>query len=292
MVKRMIAMLMILSVAFACVLAGWIQDEVGGDLFSIQVTEPYSSDYDECLDRAADEKAEDARPPLKSRVENMDSYDIVFLGFPNWWYTVPMAVHSFVEEYDWSGKMVIPFVTHGTGGLASCIDDLEEALVPATIMEPIGVYRDDIKSAQPEIQEWIAGLNIDLKQKGGREMAEKNDKKIRIVLDGGEIVVKMENNPAAEDLLGRLPLTMKFEDFNGTEKIHYLESSLDTAGAPDECTPKAGDLAYYAPWGNLAFFYQDFRNSPQLVPLGSIESGAQYLEQFDEYAEVTMELVP
>ncbi len=145
----------------AAMLAGWIQDEVGGDLFSIQVTEPYSSDYDECLDRAADEKAEDARPPLKSRVENMDSYDIVFLGFPNWWYTVPMAVHSFVEEYDWSGKMVIPFVTHGTGGLASCIDDLEEALAPATIMEPIGVYRDDIKSAQPEIQEWIAGLNID-----------------------------------------------------------------------------------------------------------------------------------
>ena len=85
---------------------------------------------------------------------------------------------------------------------------------------------------------------------------------------------------------------MKFEDFNGTEKIHYLESSLDTASAPDECTPKAGDLAYYAPWGNLAFFYQDFRNSPQLVPLGSIESGAQYLEQLDEYAEVTMELVP
>ncbi len=276
----------------AAMLAGWIQDEFGGYLFSIHVTEPYSSDYDECLDRAADEKAEDARPPLKSRVENMDSYDIVFLGFPNWWYTVPMAVHSFVEEYDWSGKMVIPFVTHGTGGLASCIDDLEEALAPATIMEPIGVYRDDIKSAQPEIQEWIAGLNIDFRQKGGREMAEKNDKKIRIVLDGGEIVVKMENNPAAEDLLGRLPLTMKFEDFNGTEKIHYLESSLDTAGAPDECTPKAGDLAYYAPWGNLAFFYQDFRNSPQLVPLGSIESGAQYLEQLDEYAEVTMELVP
>lgn len=273
-------------------MAEWIWQRVGGDLFSITVTEPYSSDYDECLDRAADEKAEDAGPPLKSRVENMDSYDIVFLGFPNWWYTVPMAVHSFVEEYDWSGKMVIPFVTHGTGGLASCIDDLEEALAPATIMEPIGVYMDDIKSAQPEIQEWIAGLNIDLKQKGGREMAEKNDKKIRIVLDGGEIVVKMENNPAAEDLLGRLPLTMKFEDFNGTEKIHYLESSLDTAGAPDECTPKAGDLAYYAPWGNLAFFYQDFRNSPQLVPLGSIESGAQYLEQFDEYAEVTMELVP
>ncbi|RKI39020.1 flavodoxin [bacterium D16-51] len=141
----------------AAMLAGWIQEEAGGDLFSIQVTEPYSSDYDECLDRAADEEAKKARPPLKSRVEDMDSYDIVFLGFPNWWYTIPMAIHSFVEEYDFSGKTVIPFVTHGTGGLASCIDDLKSALPGSvTVLEPIGIYRDDVKSAKPKIQKWIA----------------------------------------------------------------------------------------------------------------------------------------
>ena len=78
------------------------------------VEEPYSSDYDECLDRAADEKAENARPALASHVDNMEDYDIVFLGFPNWWYTLPMPVLTFVEEYDWSGKTVAPFVTHGS----------------------------------------------------------------------------------------------------------------------------------------------------------------------------------
>lgn len=74
----------------AAILAGWIQKRTGGDLISIVVTEPYSSDYDECLDRAADEKAENARPKLVNHLKNMEDYDIVFLGFPNWRYTFPL----------------------------------------------------------------------------------------------------------------------------------------------------------------------------------------------------------
>lgn len=85
---------------------------------------PYSSDYDQCLDRAADEKAQNARPALVNPVEDMSRYDVVFLGFPNWWYTAPMAVHTFLEEYDFSGKTIVSFVTHGTGGLASTIEDI------------------------------------------------------------------------------------------------------------------------------------------------------------------------
>lgn len=81
-------------------LAEWIQERVGGDLFSIVTEEPYSSDYDQCLERAADEKAEDARPALTGRVEHMEQYDTVFLGYPNWWYTVPMPVLTFLEAYD------------------------------------------------------------------------------------------------------------------------------------------------------------------------------------------------
>ena len=73
-------------------MAGWIQKKAGGDLFSIIVSEPYSSDYDECLDRAADEKAEDARPELVNHIDNMDDYDVIFLGFPNW-----LAYHNLIQ---------------------------------------------------------------------------------------------------------------------------------------------------------------------------------------------------
>lgn len=138
-------------------LAGWIQKRTGGDLFSIRVKEPYSSQYEECLDRAAREKQNGLRPELTDRVPDMDSYDVIFLGYPNWWYTLPMPVMTFLESYDFSGKTVIPFCAHGTGGLAGSVDDLRAALPEsARVGTPIGVYRPDVDSAEPRIAEWLA----------------------------------------------------------------------------------------------------------------------------------------
>lgn len=272
-------------------IAEWIQQRVGGDLFSIVAAEPYPSDYDACMDRDSDEKAENARPELAEHVDNMDDYDVVFLGFPNWWYTAPMAVFSFIEEYDFSGKTVIPFCAHGTGGIAAGVRDITEALPDsAEVLEPIGIYRGDMDTAQAEIDNWIDSLGIELPAAQNTEETEMEDsRKIRLVLDEGEMIVELYENSASDDLLERLPMTIGFEDYNGTEKISYLDSELDLSNAPGECTPQAGDLTYYAPWGNLAFFYQDFRNSPQLIPLGRIETGGEYLENLDSYTEVTIE---
>ena len=287
----------VLAPGNAAKLASWIQQEVGGDLHSIVVEEPYSSDYDQCLDRAADEKAENARPALASHVDNMEDYDIVFLGFPNWWYTLPMPVLTFVEEYDWSGKTVVPFVTHGTGGLSSTIRDLTAALPEdVTILEPIGVYRPEVDASQSAIQEWIAGLDLELPQ-GGNGQTQKEEtntmestRRIRFSLDDdSEIIVRLNDNPAAEALYEMLPLELSFEDFNSTEKIAYLTEEIPSDGSPDQCDPDVGSLCYYIPWGNLCFFYRDFRPSSSLIPLGQVESGAGLLEGLDRTAAVMVE---
>ena len=233
----------VLAPGNAAKLAAWIQGEVGGDLHSIVVEELYSSDYDQCLDRAAQEKADNARPALATHVENMEDYDIVFLGFPNWWYTLPMPVLTFVEEYDWSGKTVVPFVTHGTGGLASTIRDLTATLPEdATILEPIGVYRPEVDGAQSAVQEWIAGLNLELPQGGNGQSQEEetntmeNTRRIRFSLDdGAEIIVQLNDNPAAEALYEMLPLELSFEDFNRTEKIAYLPEEIPSDGVRPGC---------------------------------------------------------
>ena len=286
----------VLAPGNAAKLASWIQQEVGGDLHSIVVEEPYSSDYDECLDRAADEKAENARPALASHVDNMN-YDIVFLGFPNWWYTLPMPVLTFVEGYDWSGKTVVPFVTHGTGGLSSTIRDLTAALPEdVTILEPIGVYRPEVDASQSAIQEWIAGLDLELPQ-GGNGQTQKEEtntmestRRIRFSLDDdSEIIVRLNDNPAAEALYEMLPLELSFEDFNSTEKIAYLTEEIPSDGSPDQCDPDVGSLCYYIPWGNLCFFYRDFRPSSSLIPLGQVESGAGLLKGLDRTAAVMVE---
>lgn len=153
----------VLAPGNATIVAGFIQNQVGGDLFSIQVEEPYSSNYDECLDRASIEKAQNARPVLTTSVDDMQKYDIIFLGFPNWWYTVPMAIHSFLEFYDFSGKTIIPFCVHGTGGLASTIRDIQTELESDVnfITNAFGVYRPNTKGCESDVAAWLNELGFE-----------------------------------------------------------------------------------------------------------------------------------
>lgn len=276
----------------AAKIADWINQRVGGDLFSITVKEPYSSDYDECLNRAAEEKAANARPELANHVENMEQYDVIFLGFPNWWYTVPMAIHTFLEEYDFSGKTVIPFCTHGTGGLASTIQDIKKDLPQdVTLLDSIGIYRPDVDSSQDEVNKWLDGMGYTEDYKVQSNEDNNIGKTIKLIINDKTYSAQLYNSPAADSLYGMLPLTLTFEDFNGIEKIAYLNDSLNIEGEPDGFQPVKGDLCLYAPWGNLSVFYQDFRYSEQLISLGHIEDGAlNEMAGMDEDFVVTIEI--
>ncbi len=190
-------------------IAGWIQERTGGDLFSIVVTEPYSSDYDECLNRAADEKAANDRPELAYHVENMEQYNVIFLGFPNWWYTVPMAVHSFLEEYDFTGKTVIPFVTHGTGGMAGTIEDMTASLPnSAVVLESIGISRSEVEGAQETVNCWLDGLGF---TETAADSAQTGEKTIVMTVNGQDIEVLLYDTPAANSLYEMLPLELTLQ---------------------------------------------------------------------------------
>lgn len=144
-------------------IAGWIQEEIGGDLFSIQVQEPYPSDYDECMDRASDELGENARPALKETIEDISQYDTVFIGYPNWWYSCPMAIHSFIEEHDLSGKKIVLFCTHGTGGIARSAEDIKDSLPEDCEAEEnvLGVYRPEVPDSQNVVLEWLGDIGYE-----------------------------------------------------------------------------------------------------------------------------------
>lgn len=115
------------------------------------------------------------------------------------------------------------------------------------------------------------------------------DVRIRLTFNNREIIVKMNDSPASRDLVKKLPLTLTFKDYSGTEKISYLPQRLSTEGSPSGYDPSLGELAYYAPWGNICFYYHDFGYSTGLVPLGHIESGMEYLTSIDGDFTVTME---
>ena len=138
-----------------------IQAATGGDLFEIAPATPYTDDYDELLDIARQEQADDARPELAAQVENWDSYDTIFVGYPNWWSDAPMAVYTFLESYDWTGKTLIPFNTSASGGFGRSLSGIEESAAGAEILEGLSFTSSTLGDAQSEVSAWLDGLGLD-----------------------------------------------------------------------------------------------------------------------------------
>ena len=141
-------------------MAQMIAEETGADLFEIAPAAPYTDDYDELLDIAQQEQAEDARPKLAAQVENWDSYDTVFVGYPNWWSDAPMTVYTFLESYDWTGKTLIPFNTSASGGFGRSLSRIEESAAGAEILEGLDLTESELPDAQNRITEWLTGLGF------------------------------------------------------------------------------------------------------------------------------------
>lgn len=263
-------------------LAGWVQEATGGDLFSIRVTEPYPSDWDECLARANSERGEDARPELAENLGSLDGYYTIFLGYPNWWYGVPMALLSFLESQDFSGKQVYLFCSHGTGGLARSVEIIGEAIPTAQISDNIfDCYEEDAAMSESEIKAWIEEL-------GYMNPVQPETRQIRVTCDGAEAVYELNDSAAADALYAQLPLTLPVEDFSTNEKVFYPPDALDATDTP-LASGGAGTLAYYAPWGDVVLFYDEYSGNPSLYELGRIVSGGELVSSFS--GEITVEAV-
>ena len=140
--------------------AHMISEATGAEMFSIQTVEKYPDSYDATIDQGQEEQSAGARPELSTHIENLDSYDTIFLGFPNWWGDMPMAVYSFLDEYDLSEKTIVPFVTSGGSGFSGSISDIEEIL-PETVplLEGFSVYGTEAKEAHQDVENWLKEIN-------------------------------------------------------------------------------------------------------------------------------------
>lgn len=140
------------------VIAAMIAEATGADLFSIQTVEQYPDSYEETIDQGQEERNADARPELATHVENMDSYDVIFLGFPNWWGDMPMAMYSFLDEVDLSGKTIVPFVTSGGSGFSNTISIIESMESGATVQDGLSISGSGATNAQEQVTEWLSQM--------------------------------------------------------------------------------------------------------------------------------------
>lgn len=136
-----------------------IQAQTGADLFEIVPAEPYTDDYNELLDIAQEEQSSDARPAIAESVD-LSGYDTVYLGFPNWWGDMPMILYTFLDEYDLSGKTVVPFNTSGGSGFSGSLDTIAEMEPEAEITEGLSLGDGEAEDCTDEVAEWLADIGM------------------------------------------------------------------------------------------------------------------------------------
>lgn len=142
------------------VVADMIAQATGADLFSIRTVEQYPDTYDATIDQGQQEQSDGARPELATHLENLDSYDTIFLGFPNWWGDMPMAVYTFLDEVDLSGKTVIPFITSGGSGFSNTISTIQQMEPQATVQEGLSISGSSATGAQQQVESWLSELGL------------------------------------------------------------------------------------------------------------------------------------
>lgn len=136
-------------------IAEQIQNIIGGNLFEVEPEQGYSNDYNECETKANKEVKEGYRPKLAVECKNIDYYDIVFIGTPNWFNTMAPPVATFLYENNMSGKTIIPFCTNGGGGLGHVVSDIRTFCNDSNILNPLEIYESGGKNSESEIIKWL-----------------------------------------------------------------------------------------------------------------------------------------
>ena len=142
-------------------MARTIQQAVGGDLLRIETVEEYPLEHEALVDFAAEEQEAGARPALATQIENLEQYDTIFLGYPNWWGDMPQALYTFLESYDLSGKTIIPFCPHGGSGFSRTQSTIAELQPEATVREDgLTLSRNDVADSAEQVTAWAQGLGL------------------------------------------------------------------------------------------------------------------------------------
>lgn len=137
-----------------------IQTQTGADIFEITPAEPYTDDYDNLLDIAQDEQKKDARPAIAEKVENFDQYEVVYFGYPNWWGDMPMILYTFLDEYDFSGKTIAPFVTSGGSGFSDTISAIKSLEPNATVVDGLSLGSSAAANPGADVTEWLSSIGM------------------------------------------------------------------------------------------------------------------------------------
>lgn len=245
-----------------------IAEETSGTLYEIQPEISYSDEdlnYNNSDSRATREQNDaSARPAIRGKIEDINSYQVLFLGYPIWWGQAPRIISTFLESYDFSGKIIIPFCTSGSSGIGSSARNLH-ALVSETAEWKEG-RRFSGSASKTEIKEWIDSLTL-FSEKNDTE---KEEQKLLITVGNTTMTATLAENSSTEalkELLAGGPLTIEMSDYGNFEKVGPIGTTLPRND--EQITTKPGDLILYQ-GSNFVIYYDT--NSWNFTKLGEIDN--------------------
>lgn len=147
--------LKMLTVGNTEIAAGIIKELTGADMFKIEQSKPYSKGYNDCIEEARADQQRDARPELLAYPDSLDNYDVIYLGFPNYWSTMPMAVFTFLEHFDFTGKTIKPFCTHEGSGMGGSVADIKRLCPGARVENGLAIHGGSADKSRKAIEEWV-----------------------------------------------------------------------------------------------------------------------------------------
>lgn len=138
-----------------------ISEKTGGDIYRIEPKEEYPTNHEKLVDQAKEEQNRNSRPEIKNTIENFEDYDIIFIGYPNWWGDMPMILYTFLESYNFDGKKVIPFNTHGGSGLSGTVETITNKLSNANVEQnAFTLSRNNMEQAPQKVEAWLEQIDI------------------------------------------------------------------------------------------------------------------------------------
>lgn len=259
------------------VVADYIQATVGGDIHLIETVDPYPVDFNDVRDQNHAEKAAGTRPALKNRIENMEQYKVVFIGYPNWALDVPQAILSFLSAYDFAGKTVVPFCTHDGYGAGSSYRSVQNAASGATILDGIAIEATDVPTAESQVQAWLERIGIEREEPQGAA--------IRITAGGHTFTGEWLDTPLASEIRAMFPLTATLGRYGGREYYGSMPQR-PTNTETGQLHFENGDITYCPSNNTIAIFYAKADDpsmgtlTMRIIPIGKVTSNN--LGTFDE----------
>ena len=263
-----------------------IRQITGGDIHRIETVDPYTEDFDELRDVNHAEMQQGVLPELKESNLDISGYDTVFVGYPVWATSVPQAVLSFLDEYDLSGKTVIPFCTHDGYGAGRSYQVIADASHAAVSLEGLAIEAKDVSDAQNTIADWLEDIGIS-------GLSGKTETAILITIGDVTLDGVLYDMALAEEIKAYFPLTISMTGYGGREYyggVDFYPENLEGGQKNFE----NGDITYCEAHHNMAIFYAqtDHPNlSVDVIPIGRVTSGLAVFDNLDSRVDITFSLV-